>query len=211
MPLKNRVDPYGRLLAVSARGNFLGNRGILHNNNKEIVSQYKHKAWVTCALSFKGIKREIFSPNQYSELFFLDEATAFSAGHRPCAHCRKARYNEFKAAWIAANTETADSKLSVQQIDNVLHKERVAKGAQKVTYTDRLSNLPDGTFVEIDRNPYLLWNNTLCQWSPDGYTSAYCNSLAIDDVVVLTPRSIVTMYAQGLVPQVDLSADTQEG
>lgn len=202
MPLQNRVDPYGRLIAAKAKGNFLGNRGILHNDSKEIVSQYKHKAWVTCALSFKGIKREIFSPNRYSELFFLDEATAFSAGHRPCAHCRKARYNEFKAAWIAANSEAPDNKLSVQQIDDVLHKERVTKGAQKVTYTAQLSDLPSGTFVEFDDKPYLLWDKSLFLWSPQGYKKSDITVSAINDIKVLTPASIVKLYCNGFIPEV---------
>tara|TARA_R110002126_G_scaffold161549_12_gene309407 strand:+ start:2434 stop:3063 length:630 start_codon:yes stop_codon:yes gene_type:complete len=202
MPLQNRVDPYGRLIAAKAKGNFLGNRGILHNENKEIVSQYKHKAWVTCALSFKGIKREIFGPNRYSELFFLDEATAFSAGHRPCAHCRKARYNEFKAAWIFANVEAPDIKLSVQQIDDVLHKERVTKGAQKVIYTAQLSDLPSGTFVEFDDKPNLLWHKVLYLWSPEGYKKSDITVPAIDDVKVLTPASIVNIYSNGFAPEV---------
>ncbi|MBU1309270.1 MAG: hypothetical protein KKE30_07040 [Gammaproteobacteria bacterium] len=205
MPLQNRVDPYGRLIAVSARGSFLGNRGILHNDNKEIVSQYKHKAWVTCALSFKGIKREIFGPNRYSELFFLDEATAFSAGHRPCAHCRKARYNEFKAAWIAANAEAVDSQISVQQIDAVLHKARVTKGAQKVTYSAHLADLPSGTFVELDDKPYLLWHKTLYLWSPEGYEKSDVAVLAIGSVTVLTPKSVVKIYEKGFLPELHIS------
>lgn len=205
MPLQNRVDPYGHLIAVSARGSFLGNRGILHDENKEIVSQYKHKAWVTCALSFKGIKREIFGPNRYSELFFLDEATAFSAGHRPCAHCRKARYNEFKAAWIAANADASDSKVSVQQIDDVLHKERVTKGAKKVTYTAHLADLPNGTFVEFDDKPHLLWDKALYQWSPEGYKKSDVAVLAIGSVTVLTPRSVVNIYNHGFLPELHMS------
>ena len=95
MPLQNRVTPSGQLQAVSARGAWLGNRGILHDENKQIVAPWRHKAWVTCKLDFPGRHRAIFSPNNNSELFFLDEATAFSAGHRPCAECRKDRYNEF--------------------------------------------------------------------------------------------------------------------
>lgn len=209
MPLQNRVDPFGRLIAVKTKGNFLGNRGILHNDNKEIVSQYKHKAWVTCALSFKGIKREIFSPNSYSELFFLDEATAFSAGHRPCAHCRKARYNEFKAAWIAANAEAPNSKMSVQQIDDVLHKERVTKGAQKVTYTAQLADLPSGTFVELDDKPYLLWDKYLYLWSAEGYKVSDIAVSAIGSVSVLTPASIVKTYYGGFVPEVHQSLLSQ--
>ena len=121
------------------------------------------------------------------------------------AHCRKARYNEFKAAWIAANAEAPDNKLSVQQIDDVLHKERVTIGAQKVTYTTKLSDLPNGAFVELDGKPYLLWDKTLYLWSPEGYKKTDITAPAIDDVKVLTPASIVNMYSNGFAPEVHQS------
>ena len=95
MPLQNRVNPNGELKAVKSRGAFLGNRGIIHNDEKEIIAPFKIKGWVTCQLEFKGRKRELMAKGRYTELFFLDEATAFSAGHRPCAECRRTRYNEF--------------------------------------------------------------------------------------------------------------------
>ena len=95
MPLQNRVSPSGELLADNARGSWLGNRGILHNEKKEIIRPWKQKNWVLCELNFKERKREVFSQNSYSELFFLDEATALSAGHRPCASCRRQRVDEF--------------------------------------------------------------------------------------------------------------------
>ena len=103
MPLQNRVDPYGKLHAIAARGAWMGNRGILHDDEKRIVAPWRLKRWITCALTFRGRKRQVFAPHRYSELFFLDEATSFAAGHRPCAECRRERYNEFRAAWFEAN------------------------------------------------------------------------------------------------------------
>jgi hypothetical protein len=96
MPLQNRVDPYGRLQAVGTRGAWMGNRGVLHDEAKKIVSAWRSKRWITCALEFRGRRREVFAPHRYSELFFLDEATSLAAGHRPCAECRRNRYKEFR-------------------------------------------------------------------------------------------------------------------
>ncbi|MGH8280534.1 MAG: hypothetical protein ACRETQ_13380, partial [Gammaproteobacteria bacterium] len=115
MPLQNRVNPFGGLDAVSARGAWIGNRGIIHGDRKRIVAAWRSKAWITCELHFRGVHRRVFSPHTWTELFFLDEATAFAAGHRPCAYCRRPRYREFKRAWCAANMallEMADPRAS---------------------------------------------------------------------------------------------------
>jgi hypothetical protein len=85
MPFQNRVDPYGELHAVPTRGAWLGNRGILHDDAQRIVVPWRLKRWLICTLHFKDRHRAVFTPHRYSELFFLDEATAFAAGHRPCA------------------------------------------------------------------------------------------------------------------------------
>src|SRR5690606_20009325 len=108
-PLQNRVDPWGRLNAVRARGTLMGNRGILHDDAGRIVRPWKGKAWIACALHWKDWQRTPFTPGTWSELFFLDEATAFAAGHRPCKLCRRVRHLEFKRAWLAANRELVDS------------------------------------------------------------------------------------------------------
>lgn len=154
MSLQNRVSPCGELLTDDARGSWLGNRGILHNEKKEIICSWKHKNWVLCELSYKDRRREVFSRNSYSELFFLDEATGLAAGHRPCASCRRQRFNEFKQAWNAA--QLSESK--VDKIDKILHQDRAVRGGKKVTYTDMLSNLPDGVFIEQEGKPWLVWN-----------------------------------------------------
>ena len=201
MPLQNRVDPWGSLIATNARGTLLGNRGILHNDKKEIVSPWKHKAWVTCELSFKGRQREVFSLGSYSELFFLDEATAFSAGHRPCGECRRARFNEFKVAWQTVNADT-DQAQSIAEIDKQMHAERAIRGGKKVTYTAEFKSLPDGAFIDYQGQAYLCWKGALKQWSPAGYSETSVLPDPGEMVTVLTPHSIVKMYSNGFVPQV---------
>ncbi|MDE1263071.1 MULTISPECIES: hypothetical protein [Vibrio] len=200
MSLQNRVSPCGELLTDDARGSWLGNRGILHNEKKEIIRSWKHKNWVLCELSYKDRRREVFSRNSYSELFFLDEATGLAAGHRPCASCRRQRFNEFKQAWNAA--QLSESK--VDKIDKILHQDRAVRGGKKVTYTDMLSNLPDGVFIEQEGKPWLVWNNELHEWRPDGYRARteICGDL---NVTVLTPKCMVDIINAGFIPQVDES------
>ena len=128
MPLQNRVDPSGRFHAVSAHGAWMGNRGVLHNEQKKIIARWRGKAWMTCKLEFQGIRRKQFGSGTYSELFFMDEATASAAGHRPCADCRRDRFKEFKAAWIASNRDLLSTpQPSIAEIDSVIHAERAAK------------------------------------------------------------------------------------
>ena len=105
MPLQNRITPEGDICVSNARGTLMGNRGCLHDDQKRIISRSKRDAWVTCALSFKGIRRPLMAPGSYTELFFLDEATALAAGHRPCATCRRDRYDAFMAAWSKGNRD----------------------------------------------------------------------------------------------------------
>lgn len=203
MPLQNRVDPWGQLHAVAARGDWLGNRGILHDDRKQVIAQWRHKHWVTCRLEFKGRRREIFGANSYSELFFLDEATAFSAGHRPCAECRRERYKEFKTSWSAANAERIDSSNpSVAEIDNQLHAERAVPGGDKVVFQAELGDLPNGTFIELHGRALLLWADQLHTWSATGYSPFRDMVPPSTKVSILTPRSLVRMFNRDFKPQV---------
>ena len=155
MPLQNRVDPCGRILSVAARGTFMGNRGgVLHNDNREIVRQYAGRRWITCLLEFKGWWRAVMSPNRYTELFFLDEAVALAVGHRPCAECRRDRFNAFKDAWARSKDLNGKNLPLVDQIDRELHASRIDGKKQKVTYQALLDELPDGCFVQIDGSNY---------------------------------------------------------
>ena len=141
-------------------------------------------------------------PRRYSELFFLDEATAFAAGHRPCGECRRKRHDAFKAAWFAANHPAGKS---ISEIDAALHLERVTAERGKRTFRAPLEDLPPGTIVEHEGDPYLLWRSGWLQWTPRGYETP---SAAPPGVVeILTPRSIVAMLRRGFSPQVHPSAD----
>lgn len=200
MSLQNRVDPWGKMIRTNARGNWLGNRGILHNDAKEIIAPWRHNAWIICKLEFKGRHREIFSPNSYSELFFLDEASALSAGHRPCAECQRVRYNEFKAAWSEANTNA--ELIPANQIDKQLHSERAIRGGGKVTFEMPFSELPEGAFIAQDGAALLLWKGRLYRWSFEGYKPEDYLPVAADLVQVLTPLSIVKTLQCGFLPQV---------
>ena len=202
MPYQNKVDPWGNINAVKSRGMFLGNRGVLHNEQKEIITTHRIKGWVTCLLEFKGRKREIMTPNRYTELFFLDEATAFSAGQRPCAECRRSRYNEFKEKWLEANQELLNGKKpTAANMDKIIHEERI-HNKQKVTYNHRLKELPNGIFVEINSSAFLVWANRLFEWSYLRYSKSKIEYNGNQEVVVLTPKSYVNTFAKGFIPEV---------
>lgn len=203
MPLQNRVDPAGNLIVNPARGTLMGNRGgAIHDEGQRIVRPYKSRQWIACLLSFKGRRRAVMTPRLYTELFFLDEATAFAAGHRPCAECRRADFRRFLDAWPHAEP---GRKLLVQDIDRVLHDERVARGGGKVTYEDELGGLPDGTFVVWQGAPHLVWGGLLVAWSPAGYR---WRTPRPDGrrVTVLTPRSFVETFRAGYRPAVHATA-----
>lgn len=209
MTLQNRVDPWGQLNAVSARGSMLGNRGRLHNEHRQIVSQWQRTAWVTCELEFNGRHRDVFGASTYSELFFLDEATALSAGHRPCATCRRERYDEFKSKWLVANgARAAMPNSSIIEVDRVLHAERTDRSGAKVTFEAPLSSLPLGAFVEIDGEALLVWRQGLTRWSFSGYSAAKMQPAQLTRLRVLTPESIVRTLAVGFRPTVHPSANS---
>ena len=204
MPLQNRVVPQGRIERHSARGTFMGNRGVLHDRNKELKRLFKTKAWIICLLEFKGRKRELMSPNAYTELFFLDEATAFAAGHRPCAECRRSRYNEFRKAWMDGNQWEGSSAIRAPEMDVALHRERI-EGGKKVTWSGRLSELPHGAMFEFDLTSYVICDDKILEWSFDGYSPADHETFP-EHVDVLTPRSVVNVLATGFRPEFHASA-----
>jgi hypothetical protein len=202
--LQNRVDPTGKIIFTPERGAWMGNRGVIHNGEKRIIKPYVLKTWITCALQFKGRHREVMAKGRYTELFFLDEATAFSAGHRPCAECRREDYNLFKAYWLKGNVEQGfNTKTPIGKIDEIIHQERIGKDKEKLTHKESLSALPDGAFVLLQGTIYLKKGNHLYKWSPAGY-SAPEPLPGIGDVDVLTPRSIVNAFRAGYVPQMAL-------
>jgi len=183
----------------------MGNRGgPLHNNEREIVRTYKSKCWLTCRLEFNGRHRIVMSPRRYTELFFLDEAVAFAAGHRPCAECRRGRYKAFKDAW-RRRTQSNTRDLRASEIDAELHRARIDERRKKLTYESPLGSLPTGCFVEIDSAAYLIWGQALLLWTPERYAQSrrWVNDLI---VTVLTPRPIVECFGQGYEPEIHASA-----
>src|ERR1700761_1713975 len=185
--LQNRVNPFGELIKTPERGAWMGNRGILHNDQKQIVRPFKLKNWLTCVLEFNGRQRQVMAPNRYTELFFMDEATAFSAGHRPCFECRRADYNRFKSYWLAGNPELGfDEKTSIIKIDNHIHKERMGKGNIKLTHRENTADLPDGAMIKIGDEAYVKKGKQIYRWSPKGYDRPV--ALPVGEVDVLTPK-----------------------
>lgn len=209
MPLQNRVTPEGSIVAVPARGTLMGNRGRLHDASRRLVRRHvaSYRAWVTCRLTFKGRRRIPMSPGRYTELFFLDEATALAAGHRPCAECRRADYRRFKAAWLAGNLHLglgADPPIAL--IDRVLQEDRLCPDGTQRVFTATQRELPDGAFViGSDRPaPHLVWRGGLWPWSPTGYTSPTVWGDR-PRATVLTPLSTVNALRAGYLPMVHQS------
>lgn len=202
--LQNRVDPFGNLIVTKARGQWLGNRGQLHGKGKTILRPFKHKAWIICELEFKGRRRAIMAPKLWTELFFFDEATALAAGHRPCFECRRPAANLFKTAFLKGNPDYGfDSKVQIGKIDEILQKERIDAHGQKVTFLALFKDLPNGTFISIKGEAYLVANQQVYKWSPFGYNKG--ETLATTaKVEVLTPKSIVNAIKNGYEPQLGL-------
>ena len=192
MPLQNRVDPSGDICLSSHRGKLMGNRGHLHNDRKELIRLWQLKRWIICVLDFKGRQRELMEKGKYTELFFLDEATALAAGHRPCAECQRDRLNSFKKYWTAANEISIKS---LTEMDDYLHEERM--NPLKPTLT--LGTLPDGVMVEYQFKTFLKNKNLLHEWSFGGYK----DPIVLDPdllVKVLTPMSVVRTIDAGYMP-----------
>jgi hypothetical protein len=181
-PLQNRVTPLGELVADPGRGLVYGNRGCLHDADGRIRRRFNGKRWIACRLEFRGWHRSpLLQPGRFTELFFLDEATAFAAGHRPCALCRREDYVRFLAI---VNATGAD------EIDAQLHAERVAP-----RHAAQLADLPDGAFVLEDDAPWLVLGDALLRWTPDGYTARMSRSKR--RTRLLTPPSLVAVLRTG--------------
>ena len=184
MPLQNRVDPFGELQAVSERGRWMGNRGLIHNDRQQITKPWQLKRWIYCLLEFKGWHRQVMRPGHYTELFFLDEATALAAGHRPCMECQRERAKEFKRIWNEVNEPVK----SLVEMDEILHAHRMKdKPAAKVP------ELPDGAMVSDGKDAFLVVNRRLLRWSFTGYEPADSG----EAMTLLTPPPIVKILDAG--------------
>lgn len=198
MPRQNRVTPFGSIIAIPERGTLMGNRGALHDGQGRIRRAWQGKRWIVCRLAFKGRKRALMTPGQYTELFFLDEATALAAGHRPCAECRRERFNAFRTAWAAQSGGT--QLPGADEIDSRLHAERVATDRSRRTFLAPLDSLPDGVFVKLEEDAFLVVGESLLRWSPGGYTEGQPRPTGLE-VAVLTQPSTVGAIRAGYTPE----------
>lgn len=188
MPLRNRLTPFGDIVAVPARGTLMGNRGVIHDHQRRIVRDSQVRRWIACRLEFRGRHREVMPPDRWTALFFLDEATAFAAGHRPCGECRYADYQRFRACWPLAAA-------SVDDVDRVLHAERRLGPWQKRTSTADLSELPSGAMVALDSAAWLVRGDALVRWTHEGYAERRARFSG--EVTLLTPPSMVEVLRRG--------------
>ena len=201
MPLRNRVTPFGELVADPARGLVYGNRGCLHDETGRIRRRFAGKRWIGCRLEFRGWQRgPLLQPGRFTELFFLDEATAFAAGHRPCALCRRADYGRFGEIWgdLHPGQKGADA------IDAQLHAERVAPGTRSHRlHAARFDRLPDGAFVLEEGEPRLVLGAALLRWTPGGYAERTPRP-SRGEAVLITPPSLAAVLHAGWEPLVPL-------
>jgi hypothetical protein len=200
-PLQNRVTPRGELIAHPARGLVYGNRGCLHDEIGRIRRRYNGKRWIACRLQFRGWQRgPLLQPGRFTELFFLDEATAMAAGHRPCALCRRGDYDRLVAIW----SELHPGQLGADAIDAQLHAERVVPSSRTQRHHEApLDDLPDGAFVVHDDEPHLVLGANLLRWSPAGYAARERRPTR-SRTVVITPPSLVAVLRTGWDPLVPL-------
>jgi hypothetical protein len=171
----------------------MGNRGILHDAHGTILRDSQVRRWIACRLEFRGRQRTVMTPGRWTELFFLDEATALAAGHRPCAECRHADYVAFQDAWRRAQP---GASVTADAIDTALHAERRIRPWLKRSYVGDIGALPDGTYVALDGRAWLVQPDALYAWSDDGYFERRPRSVT-GGVTVLTPPSIVGVLRAG--------------
>jgi hypothetical protein len=201
-PLQNRVTPSGEIVAAPQRGLFTGNRGIIHDPATKTLlkRRWSSKAWITCVCEFRGRRREVMGTRSWTELFFLDEATSFAAGHRPCFYCRRGDANAFRAAWERGN---GISGVRAPEIDAVLHAERLNGKAKRLhALSMPIEALPDGAMVRAEEDNYLIARGRALLWTFDGYGEAQ----AIANATLLTPPSALRALAAGYRPVVHPSA-----
>jgi hypothetical protein len=200
--LQNRVTPDAEIIAHPARGCLMGNRGILHRQDRTLgTARWRHKAWISCVLEFKGRHSDVMPTNRYTRLFFLDEAVALAAGHRPCAECRHADYQNFKALWQSA---TGVSRRRATDMDRQLHQERVDPRTRcQITHMRSLDEVPDGAFIRLtDNEPaYLVWADALHPYAYSAYAPPIRRPRGIQ-ALVLTPASVLLALKSGYRPRI---------
>jgi hypothetical protein len=207
MPRPNRVTPRGELIATPERGLVYANRGCLHDDLGRIRRHHNGSRWIACRLRFRGWHRsQLMAPGRFTELFFLDEATAFAAGHRPCALCRREDYNRFGEIWA----ELHPGRRGADAIDAQLHSERWTTGphASQRLHEVSLDELPDGAFVlGDDGQPWLVLGDELLAWTSGGYgarTPRPTGRGRATPARTITPPSLLAVLRAGWVGAVPL-------
>ncbi len=202
MPLQNRVTPFGEVVADPHRGLFTGNRGIIHDPATRTLlrKRWSNPAWLICVCEFRGRRREVMGGRSWTELFFLDEATALAAGHRPCFYCRRDDANRFRAAWEKGN---GTSGLLAPDIDAVLHRERFASGKKLHALPSPVDRLPDGAMVALDGEAFLVVKGRRLRWTFAGYRKT---TAQVGGAMLLTPPSTLRALASGYRPLLHPSA-----
>lgn len=206
-PLQNRVTPFGEIVADPSRGLFVGNRGIIHQDYA-IRKRSGTEGWVICVIDFRGRRRPLMSPGTWTELFFLDEATAFAAGHRPCFYCQRARAVEFATAWGAG--AGLDRPASAKEMDAAMRAERShvrrlpedARRRRKALPIVTMDELANGAMVEVDGEAFLYTGGRFLKWSFDGYAPGAPDG----PMRLLTPPSVNDAFAAGFAPILHPSA-----
>jgi hypothetical protein len=198
MPLPNRVTPFAELAADPARGLLMGNRGgRFHDADRKLGGRrWASKQWICCRLEFKNRRRRVWG-DSYTELFFLDEVTAFAAGHRPCFECRRQDALAFAARFAGSH--------KAPEMDIVLHRERL-DGKSKRFHRRKLDELPDGATIALDGEAYAVRGAHLLRWSPSGYDERRARPQSIE-TDVLTPPSILAVLTKGYAPMWHPSAN----
>jgi hypothetical protein len=197
MHLQNRVTPFGEVVATSQRGLFTGNRGIIHDPATKTLGarRWATRTWLVCTCEYKGRRRNVMSGRSWTELFFLDEAVAFAAGHRPCFLCRREAAQRFRAYWSVAKDVTLPSAASM---DATLHIERLEHGRKRLhAIAMPLSELPDGAIVAVGSEAFTLRSGLAHRWTNEGYAPP---QRLVDADWLLTPPSTVMALRAGYLP-----------
>ena len=205
MPLQNRVDPFGHIHAVSARGLFTGNRGVIHDPEKQILlsRRWTTKAWIICDCGFRQRKRIVMGRNRpsggpgWTNLFFLDEVTALAAGHRPCFECRRDAARDFADSLA----ESLGRAVAAAQIDALLHPQRIAAGAiPPLLGPAAFQALPDGAMIAAGETVFALRAGKLLPWSFEGYGPPNSFAALKQPLRLLTPPLTVAALTAGFRP-----------
>ncbi len=202
MPLQNRVTPFGDVVADPHRGLFTGNRGIIHDPATKTLlkKRWSNPAWLICVCEFRGRRRKVMGGRSWTELFFLDEATALAAGHRPCFYCRRDDANRFRAVWERGN---GGSDMLAPDIDAVLHRERFASGKRLHVMASPIDRLPDGAMIAVNREAFVVIEGRPLRWTFAGYREAEAQ---VKGAMLITPPSTLRALASGYRPILHPSA-----